>query len=123
MLVFEDSKVRDAFDHRSRVRSTGRHHYGGDFLAVRVKFYLPGLGSACITVFEDNKGARDRAHNPVCAWNSKHIDIMHHFFRKLGFRGEFDIVAVASEQQHANFLTKALADSAFRFHRDCVMNI
>ena len=28
VLVFEDSKVRDAFDHRSRVRSTGRPHQG-----------------------------------------------------------------------------------------------
>ena len=84
---------------------------------------LPGLGSACITVFADNKGASHLAHNPVCASNSKHIDIGHHFLRELVFRGEFDIVAVESEQQHADFLMKALAGPDFRFHRDFVMNI
>ena len=123
MLVFEDSKVRDAFDHRSRVRSTGRHHQVGGFLAVRVEFFSPGLDSACITVFEDNKGARHLAHNPMCASNSKHIDIRHHFLRELVFRGEFDIVAVESEQQHADFLTKALAGPVFHFQREFVMNI
>ena len=39
-MVFEDSKVRDAFDHRSRVRSTGRQHQRGDFRAVRVEVYF-----------------------------------------------------------------------------------
>ena len=93
------------------------------FLRYVWSFILPGLGSACITVFEDNKGARHLAHNPVCASNSKHIDFRHHFLRELVFRGEFDIVAVESEQQHADFLTKALAGPVFRFQRDFVMNI
>ena len=86
-------------------------------------FILLDLGSACITVFEDNKGARHLAHYPVCASNSKHIDIRHHFLRELVFRGDFDVVAVESEQQHTDFLTKALAGPGFRFHRDFVMNI
>ena len=76
---------------------------------------LPGLGSAYITVFEDIKGARHLAHNPVCTSNSKHIDIRHHSLRELAFRGEFDIVAVESEQQHADFLMKELAGPAFGF--------
>ena len=93
------------------------------FLLYVWSFILPGLGSACITVFEDNKGARRLAHSPVCASNSKHIDIRHHFLRELVFRGEFEIVAVEPEQQHEDFLTKALAGPVFRFHRDFVMNI
>ena len=93
--------MRDALDHRGRVRSTGRHHQAGGFLAVRVEFFLPGLGSACITGFEDNKGARHLAHNPVCTSNSKNIDMRHHFLRELVFMGEFDIVAIESEQQQA----------------------
>ena len=62
------------------------------FLRYVWSFILPGLGSACITVFEDSKGARHLAHNPVCASNSKHIDIrVHHFLRELEFKGEFYI--------------------------------
>ena len=83
---------------------------------------MPGFGSACITVFENNKGERHLVHNPVCASNSKHIDARHHFLRELVFRREFDIVAVESEQQHAGFLTKAPAGPVFRFHRDFVMS-
>ena len=93
------------------------------FFRYAWSFILPGLGSACITVFEDNKGARHLAHNLVCALNSKHIDIRHHYLKELLFRGEFEIVAVESEQQHADFSTKALAGKVFRFHRDFVMNI
>ena len=73
--------------------------------------------------FEDNKGARHLAHNPVCASNSKYIDLRHHFLRDLVFRGKFDIVDVESEQQHADFLTTALACPVFRFHRDFNINI
>ena len=58
MLVFEDSKVRDAFDHRSRVRSTGRHNQGGDFLSVRVEFHFAWFWCGMHHGFEDNKGAR-----------------------------------------------------------------
>ena len=83
---------------------------------------MPGLGYACITAFEDNKGARHLANNPVCASNPIHIDIWHHFLRELVFRQEFDIVAVESEQQHAEFLTGALAGPVFCFYRDFVMN-
>ena len=90
------------------------------FLRYVWSFILPGLGSACVTVFVDNKEARHLAHNPACVSNSKHTDIrVHHFLRELlVFKGEFDIVAVESEQQHADFLTNALAGPVFRFHRD-----
>ena len=73
MLVFEDSKVRDAFDHIRRVRSTSRHHIKEViFLRYVWSFIWPGLGPACITVFEEDKGARHLAHNPVCVSNSKY---------------------------------------------------
>ena len=39
------------------------------FVQYEWSFILPGLDSACITVFEDNKGARHLSHNPVCASN------------------------------------------------------
>ena len=87
MLIFEDAKVRDAFDHRSRARSSGRHHQGGDVIAVCVNILCRG-----ITVVNDNKEARHLAQNPVCASNSKHIDIRYQYLREVAFWGEFAIV-------------------------------
>ena len=71
-------------------------------------------GARCITVYEDNKRARHLAQNPVCASNSKHIDIRYHFLRELVFNGEFAIVAVESEEQHAAFSKKSVAGTFFR---------
>ena len=122
MLIFDDSKMRDAFDHRGRVRSTGRHHQGGNFLAVRVELCFAWSRFCMHHGFEDNKGARHLAHNLVCASNSKHIDNRHHFLRELVFGGEFDVFAVGSEQQRTDLLTMALAGPVFHFPRDFVMN-
>ena len=74
---------------------------------------MPGLSSACITDFKDNRGARLLTHHPGLASHSKHIDIRHHFLRELAPSGEFDIVAVESEQQPADSLTKAFAAPIF----------
>ena len=115
-LVVEDSKACDTFDHRGRVRNSDRHHQGGDALAVL--WSLSALGSTCITAFEDNKEARRVAQNSVCASNSKHVDIPHDIVRDRVFQGVFDIVAVQSEEQHADFLMKALAGTILRFHRN-----
>ena len=46
---------------------------------------------------EENKGAKQLAHNPICTSNSKHIDIHHHFLRVFEFRGKFNIISVESE--------------------------
>ena len=89
MLIFEDAKVRDAFDHRSKARSSGGHHQGGDAIAVCVKILCRG-----ITVVNDNKEARHLVQNPVCASNSKHIDIRYQFLREVVW-GEFAIVVEA----------------------------
>ena len=66
----------------------------GMFSPLRVEFISPGFGSTCITIFEDNEGARHLAQNPVCMSNSKHIDVRHNFLRELIFRGEFIITHV-----------------------------
>ena len=86
-------------------------------------FIFPGLSAPCITVFEDNEGARHLAQNPVCTSNSKHIDVRHHFLRELVFRGEFAIVHVPTAEQHADFLTKPLNRETFCFHRNFLMNM
>ena len=71
-------------------------------------FIFPGFGEVCMTVFEDNEGAKHLAQNPKCTSNSKHIDVRHHLLRKLVFKGEFIIAHVETDEQHADFLTKPL---------------
>ena len=68
-------------------------------------------------------GAIHLAKNPATTPNSKHIDIRHHFIRERVANGEFKVVYVPSEEQHADFLTKSLHQGAFEVHRNFVMNI
>ena len=68
-------------------------------------------------------GAIHLAKNPATTPNSKHIDIRHHFVRERVANGEFKVVYVPSEEQHADFLTKPLHQGAFEVHRNFVMNI
>ena len=92
------------------------------FMRYVWSFIFPGFGATCMTVFEDNEGARHLPQNPVCTANSKHIDVRHHFFRELVFKGEFEITHVETDQQHADFLTKPLNKAAFCYHRGFLMN-
>ncbi|MEP5446874.1 Ty1/Copia family ribonuclease HI, partial [Ekhidna sp.] len=57
-------------------------------------FIFPAVEERCITVFEDNEGARRLAQSPVCTSNSKHIDVRHHFLQKLISKEEFVITHV-----------------------------
>ena len=93
------------------------------FLRYLRDIIFSGFGTSCITVFEDNGGAKNLAQNPACTSNSKHIDVPHYFLRDLIFKGEFVITHIESDDQHADFLTKPLDYTAFCYHRDFLMNI
>ena len=54
---------------------------------------------------------------------TKHIDVRHHFVRKLVSDGEIKVIHVASEEQHADVMTKALRLEDFSYHRAVLMNI
>ena len=77
----------------------------------------------CITMYEENEGAIQIAKHPISNSNSKHIDVRHHFLRELVKRKEVEIIHVASQSQHADFLTKALPEREFGFHRRMVVNL
>ena len=69
-------------------------------------------------------GAIHLAKNPATTPNSKHSDIRRHFIRERVANGEFKVVYVPSDEQHAYFLTKSLQhQGAFEVHRSFVMNI
>ena len=86
-------------------------------------FILPALGMPCMKVFEDNIDAVHFAQNPVTNSSSKHIDVRHHHLGELYFNGDVVVIHVASEYQHADFLTNPLSKDAFEFHRNFLMNL
>ncbi|CAB1116630.1 unnamed protein product [Ectocarpus sp. CCAP 1310/34] len=93
------------------------------FLRQVWRFMLPKELRPCIPLYEDNEGAIQIAKHPISNSNSKHIDVLHHFLRQLVDEKEVEIIHVASQYQHADFLTKALPERDFVFHRDYVMNL
>ena len=86
-------------------------------------FIFPDRDVGCTLVKENNVGAVHLAKNPATTPNSKHIDSRHHFIRERVANGEFKVVYVPSEEQHADFLTKSLHQGAFEVHRNFVMNL
>ena len=86
-------------------------------------FIMPTAAMPCIPLFEDNEGAIQIVKHPLSNSNSKHIDVRHHFLRELVERKELQIIHVASADQHADFLTKALPQREFEVHRNFVMNL
>ena len=92
------------------------------FLRYMGNFIFPDGDVGCTTVHEDNVGALHLANNPATTPNSKHIDIRHHFVRERVANGEFRVVHMRSDLQHADFLTKQLHREAFCAHRNFVMN-
>ena len=93
------------------------------FLRYIWSFIFPDRNVGHTLVKEDNVGAIHLAKNPATTPNSKHIDIRHHFIWNREANGEFKIVYVPSEEQHAGFLTKPLHQGAFEVHQIFVMNI
>ena len=81
------------------------------FLRYIWSFIFLDRDVGCTTIFENNVGGLYLANNPATTPNSKHIDIRHHFLRERVANGEFRVVHVRSDFQHADFLTKPL-------HRD-----
>ena len=86
-------------------------------------FMLPKARMPCIAMYEDNEGAIQIVKHPISNSNSKHIDVRHLFLMELVERKEVEIIYVASQYQHAAFLTKALSEREFEFHPGIVMNL
>ena len=88
--------------------------------AIFQKRFIAELGfpdSKELIVFSDNQGAIALAKNPVHHAKTKHIDIRHHFVRDVFKEKEFDLQYVSTDDQTADFLTKALPRAK---HEHCV---
>ena len=53
------------------------------FTKAVLDFMQPGIVRETIDLFEDNQGAIAIAENPISGGRTKHIDVRHHFIRKL----------------------------------------
>eukprot|EP00963_Diacronema_lutheri_P000532 scaffold30_cov329-Pavlova_lutheri.AAC.1 len=67
-----------------------------------------GFGAQCITIHCDNQGAVNLTKNALTVSLTEHVDIAHHFVRNCVSRGELKLKYISTNDQLADFLTKAL---------------
>ena len=75
-----------------------------------------------LKVLEDNQGAKAPIENPLSFARSKHIDVCFLFIRDIFRARKASVEYVASAEQYANILTKALSRANFQYHRKRLMN-
>ena len=86
-------------------------------------FIMHETCGAGIKALEDNEGTKALIENPLSSARSKHIDVRFHFVRELFKARKISAKYVASAEQHADILTKALSRANFRYHRKHLMNL
>jgi hypothetical protein len=72
-------------------------------------------------VFEDNSGALEMAKVHKYQPRTKHLDVRLHHFRDCVERREISIHAINTNDQPADYLTKALNENTLKRHRQRVM--
>ena len=92
------------------------------FTRAVLAFFQPELSGMRVDIFGDNEGAKVIADNPSSASRSKHIDVKLHFIRGLIRTGEVRILHVGTEEQHADFLTKAFWKKESMVHHAALIN-
>ena len=75
------------------------------------------LSALCVRVITGNQGAIALAWRLFCSARNKHIDVRFHFVRGLLRATKIHIQFVASEEQHADILTKSLSATPVKTHR------
>lgn len=79
--------------------------------AIYIIGFLKELGferMTNVTIYNDNRGARELAHNPVFHNRSKHIDIRCHFIREALQNHSIRLEYMPTEEMPADILTKGL---------------
>ena len=93
------------------------------FVRAVLSFIAPKTSGASNKVLEDNQGAKALIENPLSSARSKHIDVRFHFIGDLFRTRKISVEDVASAEQHADILTKALSRANFQYHRKRLMNL
>ena len=97
-------------------------HASADLLWI--SFILRDIGfptSLPCTLYSDNMGATQLAHNPVFHARTKHVELSYHFIRELVSTGFLQVFFVRSTNQLADLFTKGLSSSTFCYFRDKLM--
>ena len=77
----------------------------------------------CVRVFDDKKGGIVLAGSLLGSARSEQVDVSFHSARELLRAKQVAIQFVASEEQHADILTKSLAATPSKPHRRFLMNM
>ena len=93
------------------------------FVRAVLSFIAPETCGASIKVLEDDQGTKALIENPLSSARSKHIDVRFHFIRELFKARKTSVEYIASAEQHADILAKALSRANFRYHRKHLMNL
>ena len=72
--------------------------------------------------FEDNSGALEMAKVPKMRPRTKHLNNVYHHFRESVHNNEVTLIAVRSDEQLADILTKPLPNTLFQRFRDQILN-
>ena len=83
------------------------------FVCAVLSFIAPETSGASIKVLEEIQGAKTLIEKHLSSARSKHIDVRSHFIRDLFRTQKNSVECVASAEQHANILTKALSRANF----------
>ena len=78
---------------------------------------------ASIKVLEDNQRVKALVEKTLSSARNKHIGVRFHFIRDLFMTRKLSVEYVASAEQHADILTKALRGANFQYHRKRLMNL
>ena len=84
---------------------------------LETKVGVGARGGARYRLYEDNKGAKAPAENPLSSGRSRHIDVRWHFIRDLVRSGAVRIEHVDPEWQCADIHTQLLPFTLFKRHR------
>jgi hypothetical protein len=76
-----------------------------------------------IDLWMDNKSGIDVAYNPQHHGRMKHVARRHFFIRELVEDGQIRVPFVRTDDNLADFFTKALPPKQFRAVRDVIMNV
>ena len=93
------------------------------FVRALLSPIAPETSGASIKVLEENQGAKVLIENPVSSARSKYIDVRFHFIRDLFRTRKINVEYVASAEQHADILIKALSRANFQYHLKRVMDL